>query len=665
MGKISVTSVGLVGVPHVVAVGDATTQVISAVGPALSISMRRGHVECAPEGIFFTANPTGFTIDRPAIGAAYEPMRHELEFRWEITGTGARRRFTRAANMPDEWRNWHTGGGHVMSRVFLPGTWTVTCIARHKRTGEIAKSQASFTVADPDTFYPPERTAIVHGGGSVAGGPAHDAGAEFVHLHEAATWARGKSGPCQVYVRSDFDRPTGRVGLTASDESLLYRVWDVDGGTPQMQYGATNTPDNNASQFDLTSGYAGHLKLWGLHLAGNWDPDTETSGPNDDENVGVGINVRSFSGAELTVLDCEISGMTVGISLLTSNTHVALESTAVTRWQDYGIFGDETSQGLYFSGTDLQLVQSSNAIMGGDKGGSHLRNNHAGIRLAACAQWALAGVDGFTADGWPPVGSLNPPHRAIQPLLRAWTGTPDGTQAGFYGHFERLSLEGGSGSLNLGPAFDGEITTSLNATIDKVLLVADCTSFVLVRIAHSGVTITNIVGMVTKLDCLQSGMWSMVSTNTDVHSTNPILGDPHALDEPVRGSGISLYSLRDSDDDNGRNVDIVAGGGDNAFTDREIGGAIRHLPNRTGKSESGPYIVISVSDWFTPRNTGPQRSVALGKETDKATNGAELGIIVPDAGSPAIGVGLGALPPSADFWGRPRKAHPDAGAVES
>lgn len=662
MGKIAIHSRGLQGVAHTVDVGGNSATIDPLGGPQLTITADRGPVACAPEGIFFTANPTGFLVDRPATGTFYEPMRHELDFRWEITGTGDRRLFTACVNYPDEWRNWHVSTGHVMSRVFLPGDWTVTCTARHKRTGQLAKASTSFTVADPDTFYPASRTAIVHGGGSMAGAPAHDAGAEFTNMNEAATWARGKSGPCQVFVRSDFDRTSGRVGLTSSDQSLLYRVWDVDGGTPQWRYGSPDAAASNANMVDMTSSYDKQLTIWGIDLVGNWDPDTETAGGNG--NMGVGILNRSTAGGRVTTLGCTLSGLQNAVSMFTTGGMGILESTALVNWQNFGVYGEEAVADCTFAMTDVLMVQSSDAIMGADKENPPLYGNyHSGIRLASMTRLAMAGIDTYSGNGWPTIGSDTPPYRDIQPCLRLWTGTPNGAQAGFYGHLERIVCEGGTNSLNIGPAFAGEITTVLNCTVDQVFLVGDYCSFGLARIAHSGVTVSNVLATVPKHDCLQIGMYEMFTVRPYSVAEGRIDGVPEVVDEPVRISGVSLYSVRDSSDDGGRSVGVANLGGD--FTDVTLDGGIRHLPNRTGKSEAAPYVVSPISRWFTPRNTGPQRSVALGKETVYATNGAELATLEPDTGSPAIGAGLGTLPPVTDFWGRPRKATPDAGGIET
>lgn len=98
-------------------------------GATLTISMRRGEQQIAPEGIAFFADVSGFDVGAPVGEEVYDPRLHDIHYEWTFGDPGE---YTAPVNVLAEWKNRNVAYGPFPAHIFSqPGTYTVVCTARH------------------------------------------------------------------------------------------------------------------------------------------------------------------------------------------------------------------------------------------------------------------------------------------------------------------------------------------------------------------------------------------------------------------------------------------------------------------------------------------------------------------------------------------------------
>lgn len=590
---------------------------------ALSLSATRT-TATAPAGVIFEA-----TGSSPAAGIV-SPY-HDLHFTWDFSDAGA---FGNIASDLPWGRGRNTAYGPVACHVFgTPGVYTVTCTARDGVNPPRSET-VTITVADPDTVFAGDETAVISGSGNFAGKPA--GASEFASFAAALTATQGKSRQRYLFRAGEtFVNP--HVVIGGAGEQLYVGRFGT-GANPVFD----NTGDTGVD-FSGSSGRA-ETVVTGLDIRLPYAPENPAATAPEGLGVVLGNGAR-LSGFK-TVSGVTIRGAKTGIHGFGTEAdpleHVYLGDISIRDWYDYGILLPDAG---YVGLAGAEIAQNGDTINGSGKNAAPYWADHGPFRISRQAGPVCGNLcDLKSFNSWAGLSG----DRSFQPTFRCNTGQLDQKI-----NLDRVRSEGGP--LTTHNATSGSTNRPMYALVDKAHIVLSDHPIYGLQLLRGGTTFRNVIAVVPD---------TAPGTSTGLRNMAWV-GDPGGNADGNLDRRLEIYNCTFADlrsDGNARSrtgsqdrdYSQVGGGG---FSDTFVGNNVDYAPNMATGGAQPAETLATAAKWAVTyggerwEGAGPDLSRRYGSEV---TADFRPGAAIPASGKTAID----------DFYGVLRGSGASSGAVQ-
>ena len=661
-------------------------------GASLTIQTSRAPEEArfAPEAVFFEAQPAGFDLPAPSGSPWYRPEMHEIDYEWDFGDAGAT--YAAPENTVPDWKDANRGFGQCVAHVFSqPGTYTVTCTARKvvsldPVTVVAATAVTSVTDADPADFFgrnPHQdgvtmqfRTIVVAKDGDFTGADPDwkqattegtETGTGYKWFYKAITEAlyNNAADPADAgYMRILFKRGETYTENLDIDERFTNGIMRC------VLFGSWGDPQQPPPKFTASAqgvirnefGFRDPAMVWdGLDFEGDYDPVTQTAGPN----TGTGIAVNT--GAHRLITNCRISKHSGGVfyapprdeSDQWTAPRLVIHNTEMTELASYGLYAEDRN--APYRMTDIAMlgckdIDVGNAPSGGTGSIDGNANSQGPVRVWGRGLTIIDGCDFFGRYGWSGAGSWADGANvtAAQAIRAPGNGTFDGTGRTFV---TRVAFEGGGAMLVMGSAV---ATTPPygNAVVDQFLHVGAASTKDSIGLEMGGVTVRN--GLIIKPSTVNSETKPLTKVvGAGINKAPGTTTPAGVFDAPIRVHNCTIVVLDTSADQTFPILDAVG------FTDTSVENNLVYAPGYALQPDHLDFAPFDATELFDVRWLGRMEVADNGVlQTDYAAPDGSVSLYQPQAGSPALGAATSGRIALYDMRGRERGALPAIGALD-
>lgn len=657
----------------VVYLGQITTPSASGTGTVTISVTKRSTAQVAPECVWFECAVSGGGISDLTALRVVNPAWSDVQYVWDFGDAGARS--DKVENLPQAHNDLNKAFGKAVAHVFMdPGTYTVRVTAYNRLTGAlIGHDTHTVTMLDADVAAAGNRTIVVdpNSTGLAASYSGSRSAASFV---AAMTDLRNESGFNRIVLAEGMDETINASHDVTNTTAQVMVVAEGTGTRPILRHFGTRTE----GAIDIARTFTGDLTLVGIQARGNWNTTTETG--NSRSNF---IDADPGSDFYLAVIDLDAadfgnSAFHINNLANDNNRHavgVCMYNSRIYGWGNYGTYCDPTPGGyLAFIGNSIK--QNVNALNGGEgrPNGSrpHATNMHGPARIADFEALYVAVCDTFSRNGWSEETGGTPSE---QPNWRiGYYPNNHGNWSPNY-VVERCAMEGGRSVLSVSASVGSRDYYNVNGLVEKCLIIGTCNTVGIFSVQYGGTTIRNCIAVRPEIKSCSDARWRGVFEEP---WDNPQRNN--TPNEPFQAYGITVINRmtdaqRTSPNTQVRDLDVNENLGD-TMNNVTIENLVNWCPNATGQSNvSGPLF-----DTDRMLTVGGLHTAAyLGRHYQNNSFGSQLTPLDTSFASPTDEVPTGRFGAGSslidavgsdetaldDFYGFPRGANPDMGAVQS
>ena len=513
-------------------------------GATLTINMRRGDQQLAPEGITFFAEVSGFDAQPPAPGKVRDARMHDIYYKWSFSDPGE---YAAPVNVLPGWKNKDVAYGPFPSHVFTkPGLYFVTCVAVERSRGKTATNTVQVNVRDVNAIVSAANTVVCSSSNNFTGMPAHDLANRTTTFDAAiARLKQLKKDNANltrlVFRGGDTFDSTSTNGVMVSSEFRNIHI--TSSGTSKAVIHNRQAGGNAVFRVYGSMAVSGS-SISGIKFVGGWDSVTETFSP--DYPTANTQNAINFHGGHTTAYNCEASGLWQAYYFENmANATSILADCSTTNWEDYGMYsaGEKEAEGVpktsYVAVLGCRFAQDVMALQGGNnKNRADRGNRHGCMRSHDVGHLYIDVVDAFTRNGWTVTSPKGVPGNgapADQAILRDHRNN-----AKSFGFFSRICGEGGFGQYGGGPVNSGEVYHPCNAVMDKAYFLASGRTKQHGGAASGAITQRNIILHHTNV----GGGWDGFPQSMHVGETDE--ADPLNASEPIQLYNFTIINELDN-----------------------------------------------------------------------------------------------------------------------
>ena len=632
-------------------------------GASVTINVRRGQQDLAPEGMAFFAEVSGFDATPPTNGSVYDPTMHDLHYTWTFGDPGE---YAAPVNMLPQWKNKNVAYGPFPAHVFAkPGEYRVILTVYEQSNRKSASAFVDIVVRDPSVVVPAATTVVCSSSNNWTGMPAHDV------VNRTTTFADAFARLAALKANGALTRLVFRGG----DEFSVTKSAHIGTKMRNCHISASGTVkaifNCTASLMQVYPTTIGSgASISGLEMRGPWDSTTETYAQGYVSGKSP-TGIRAMGGL-VTTHNCNGSGMWQAFHVGNGADVTAIWSDLFsTNWEDYGMwvsgqFGSDddlvSPVTSYCAVLGCRLQQDVNALQGANgKSLTDVGNRHGVIRIETIGYLYVDCLDGFSRNGW----STAAKAPADQNIIRDHRNDPR-TRA----FFTRIMGEGGWQGYACGPNTLGAKAPYKpnNMVLEKFYFLSSARTIQIVGVGCGAATVRNGILHRINVGTGADGPGRGISFGTEsIHNTeqNKI--------EPVRIYNITIVNELDDVQQARSNFgdtkyEFVRDQG--SFQDVRIENIIIHRPNFTGGYVGdGPLDDTRLA--LVPRYLGYRWKNHISSNLDEklmmdtsfATPPNPWSLWRPLPGSPAIGSATG-LVAYDDMLGKIRPVNASRGAIE-
>ena len=643
---------------------------VNSPGVNMTISMRRGDLQTAPEGIAFFANVSGFDAQPPAhlpgawpaSGDAYDETMHDITYVWNFGDpTAPTNAYQR---MLPTWQDNNIGYGPFPCHVFAnPGTYTITCAAYERSSGKQAFASYEVTVADPNVTFPEAYTICIAPDGDFTGAPTTVPANRVTTLVDAENRygaIRWDGQPIRILLKSgQVHQATKDIGWAGAGKAVHINTW---GGTALAIVERLTGPRqgtfiffNNGSSFGST--------IANIEYRGGWNAADPISSTTYTPASAFG-----FSSGHNTAYNCHAKGVNSGFSSgFYSNDVSIFANCSVDGWKNVGWWGEGFSNQLnqstvvnnYVGIVGCRATQDINATINGvdDNGNVGVVQNALGpMRNGSIGYLHIDGFETYSRTGWSERSDGTLAEQGIR------DGRNDPRSKGL---ISRLYGEGGWGVYSTdNGAYN--VYHPCNTVLDKFYFLSSANATGSMALRMSCTTVRN--GILH-----EPNVKNDIGANPYNHGINlGFLGNMQTAEN--RLYPINIYNVSFINEQNQANnpaawVPILTTDGDWNEGQIQAVNNVVHRPNFPG-GFTGDAPLDTTRLGIDARNLGwkwyahGSIPAKLPMDTSYATPANPLSYWRPTTGSPAIASATGALVAYDDMLGNVRPASASRGAVE-
>lgn len=636
-------------------------------GVSLTISLRRGLQQVAPEGIAFFANVSGFdaiqrTANPPAPGEVYDPAMHEITFVWDFGDPGSQSHVHE--RMLPEWNDLNVGYGPFPAHVFAnPGTYTVNCAAYERSSGKQAFASVTVTVADPNVWFADSQTIVIDPDGDFAGAPTSVAANRCTSIAAANSRhaAIKNNGDVRILYRAGKTHPFAASLSYGNIPNVYINTW---GGTAR----AIVTSIDASYEFRGTNAKPGGT-IANIDFRGPWD----AANPGDNTSKG-GVFFGAHSGF-CVAYNCKATGVDLGyMTSYTDNRTFIAASCSVEGWKNMGFYLESEIPARDNAALPMnsyvglvgcratQNVQATANGLGKQNIAPHWDNDHGPLRAQDFGFMHIDGFEGFTRNGWTRRDNGWP---ASQQVIRDHRNDPRSK-----GYISRLFAEGGFDGAYKNMDAQGRPSKPCNTVLDKFMMLGCAETAFLLWIGLSCTTARN--GVMQRPN---------KRSDSNKHRSGITIGDLASKQTtentlyPVRVHNITIVNELDQTEDPSSWLPVEIFGGFWSEGQVQVANNVVHRPNFPG-GFVGDMPLDTTRLPIEPRYLGYKwrgdayaggTSLAprIPMDTFYATPSNQTwSFWRPMTGSPAIGSATGNLVAYDDLLGNVRPASASRGATE-
>jgi hypothetical protein len=660
------------GAPSAVqTLGSITTPSSAGTGSVSVSVIKRSTSQVAPEAIWFRASVTVAGIADVTNLTQINPAWTDVQYVWDFGDPGARS--NKVDNLPAAHNDLNKAHGKEVAHVFEgPGSYTISCTAYNRLTGAlIGRDTTTITTLDANAEASGTRTIVVDPGNTGLAGsyPGCRTAATFI---AAMTDLRNESGFNRIVLADGLDQTIGTRFNVRNNFPSVQIIRGGGGTRPTLRFQQDNIRE---SAIRIDDGYTDDFSLVGIQARGVWNTLNETGNRSNF------IEPRQESNFYCLTSDCDFANFGNCAVFVESTRNdlgenpcaIAVHNTRIYGWGNYGVYVDP-QPGSFLAIVGCFIKQNFGALNGGEgrPGGArpHATNMHGPIRIGAFQTLYIAVCDTFSRNGW---SEENADVPSEQPNLRiAYQPNSHVNRLPKY-VIERCAMEGGRSVLSLGASTGSPNYYGVNGLVEKCLLVGTCNTLAFFSVQFGGTFVRNCIAVRPEVKSCSNSRWVGVFEEpwgNGNKNQNPSF--------PLRFYGLSILNNMNDTQRTSPNGQVRALGMESdlqgTIPNYEIENFINWCPNASGQGTANPQIesdrMLTVGGVHTARYEGRQyinnsfggQKPAL--DTSYASPENEVLTARPGGGSPvldAVGNEDAALD---DFYGFPRGANPDRGAVE-
>lgn len=628
--------------------GSSALQSVSSWGftpGAISIALQRAPLDLGPERVELSVDLTnsGLGVAAPATSTEYDPQFHKLFYYWTGLPGGTFDKCSRLIGANDKSISF----APKVVAAFPAGTHTIDVFV-YNAAGQVESAQVTFTVRAAEAVIPTSAQRHVHPAGTTTNAPA---GVATVTTLAAANSAIGAAdGIIWLEAGQTY---TDQVTLTSSHGSRIFKAVG-SGAAPRLANTQTGTFASNRGGIRAISGAWStaatdkQLVLEGVDLEGTWDPVNLTGNGGDATPY---AHLYMLDSMTCVIKDCAthtVSAVMLFEGNLGAGQWVHLEDLECDSFDTYPVYMGNREDG-YLSMRNVRVAQNPVAITVSAsyaQQGSPVRVNRGQIMADGFETFAQGGHAG---NDYVPQPAFKVRENGSQS-----TTPPNGTKI-FLGR-GYMESQGNAVVRALSAC-------EYNFLMDQCVAVGGYATTSIVYLGGTGATIRNNLLLCSASPFYPTGKGTVFRQFVEFQYSNSPAGN-EALITQNHNEIYNNHFVMIRSQANNNNLDIIAEVRESAPTPLgyqwAVADNLSHRPNIT--SPVTPHAPLDSVASIAPFST-----VGAVDGTGTPIPGYAIPAFAPywpEAGSSALGGGVGTLAARFDFYGAVRPAPAAIGAFE-